>query len=432
MTDLRQAESEFRAQARTNRRAGEDLTHATATPFTAIERQPVEWLWPGRIPLGMLTMLVGDPGLGKSLLTIDLAARTTRAGAPALLLSAEDSPSATIRPRLEAAEADLELARNVTLRRDGVEEGFALPDDIGRLDRLVVELDARLVVVDPLMAHLPGEVNSWRDQSVRTALAPLYRMANERCCAVAIVLHLNKAKGADPLHRTGGSIGIPGAVRSALLLARDPDDPDGERGCRRVLAHIKSNVSPLATSLSYEVEPIVLPDDDRIETARLRLLGESDHSGHDLLGVEHDPERRSALDEAVEFLEAELAAEEQKARRVQSDARAAGITDRTLKRARQQLGVESERVGGAAEAGYWVWRLPKGANPKGAIPISDFGPLSANPHPRAENGPSESLRGPSGTDNPRAPECSCFRPGQRLSDGRCGRCFGAYPQERLS
>jgi AAA domain len=431
MTDLRQAEANFRALARSNGRAVEDIAHATAIPFAAIEREPVEWLWPGRIPLGMLTMLVGDPGLGKSLLTIDLAARTTRAGAAVLLLSAEDSPSATIRPRLEAAQADLELAHNAVLRRNDVEEGFALPDDIEALAGLVERLDARLVVIDPLMAHLPGEVNSWRDQSVRTALAPLYRMANERACAVVIVLHLNKAKGADPLHRTGGSIGIPGAVRSALLLARDPDDPEGERGCQRVLAHIKSNVSPLAASLSYEVDPIVLPDDERIETARLRLLGESDHSGHDLLGVEHDPEKRSALDEAVEFLEAELGDGEQKARRVQSDARAAGITDRTLKRARQQLDVESERVGGAAEAGHWVWRLPKGATPKGAIPISEFGPLSANLHSRAENVPPESLRGPSETDNARAPKCSCFRPGALLADGRCERCFGVYPEERL-
>jgi RecA-family ATPase len=135
------------------------------------------------------------------------------------------------------------------------------------------------VVIDPLMAHLPAEVNSWRDESVRTALAPLYRMAEERDCSVVIVLHMNKARGADPLHRVGGSIGIPGAVRSALLLARDPDDPDGERGNRRVLAHVKSNVSELAPSLSYEIEPVLLPGDDRIETARLRLLGESERSG---------------------------------------------------------------------------------------------------------------------------------------------------------
>jgi len=279
---------------------------AHCRPFSAIAREPVEWLWPSRIPLGMLTMLVGDPGLGKSLLTVELAASVSREGSAVLLLSAEDSPSVTIRPRLEAAQADLGRVHNATLRRDGVDEGFALPDDIDSLDALVDELGARLVVVDPLMAHLPAEVNSWRDQSVRTALAPLYRMATERGCAVLLVLHLNKAKGTDPLHRTGGSIGIPGAVRSALLLARDPDDPDGERGQQRVLAHIKSNVSPLAPSLSYEVEPIILPGDERIETARLQLLGESDHSGHDLLGVEHDPEKRSAVDEAVEFLEAEL------------------------------------------------------------------------------------------------------------------------------
>jgi hypothetical protein len=369
---------------------------AVTVPYTDIKREPVRWLWPERVPLGMPSMIVGDPGLGKSLLTCDLAAQLSREGAATLLLTAEDSPAATVRPRLEAAGADLALVHNATLRREGVDEGFAFPDDVDKLDERVCATGAKLVVIDPLMAHLPAQVNSWRDQSVRSALAPLYRMATERGCAVVIVLHLNKARGGDPLHRVGGSIGIPGAVRSALLLARDPDDPDGERGHRRVLAHIKCNVAPLATSLSYEIEPVLLPGDDRVATARLRELGESEHSGHDLLNAPTDPEHRSALDEAIEFIEAELGEGEREARQVQSEARAAGISDMTLKRARRQLGVESDRVGegGRRGGGHWVWRLPiKGVSVKGVSPISDLDPLNQNPHSNAENERSEALRG---------------------------------------
>jgi RecA/RadA recombinase len=378
---------------------------AFAPRFSTIERERVRWLCPGRVPLGMLAMIFGDPGLGKSLLTCEMAAGVSRAGASVLLLTAEDSPSATVRPRLEAARADLDRVHLVVLRRDGVEEGIALPDDVGELDGLVAGTGARLVVIDPLMAHLPSEVNSWRDQSVRRALAPLYRLARERGCAVVVIAHMNKTKGADPLHRVGGSIGIPGAVRSALLLARDPDDPDGERGRRRVLAHVKSNVSPLAASLSYEIDPILLPGEDQIETARLRLLGESDHSGHDLLDAPRG-EERSALDEAVDFLEAELAEGEQEARQVQSAARAAGISDMTLKRARRQLGVESGRVGegGRRGGGHWVWRLPlKGVSVKGVSPISELDPLNPNPHCSAENEASKALRGSSERYDPLYP-----------------------------
>jgi hypothetical protein len=391
-------------------RDGTEPEGGYSNPYAAIERERVEWLWPERIPLGMLTLLVGDPGLGKSMLTTELAANASWSGSAVLMLTAEDSPAATVRPRLEAAQADLERVHNATLRRDGVEEGFALPDDVAQLDRYVEATGARLVVIDPLMAHLPAEVNSWRDQSVRTALAPLYRLAEERRCAVVVVAHLNKAKGADPLHRVGGSIGIPGAVRSALLLARDPDDPDGERGHRRVLAHIKCNVAPLAPSLSYEIEPVLLPGDDRIETARLRLLGESEHSGHALLSASADPEQRSELDRAIEHLEAELADGPRDAREARAAVKAAaGVSDRTIDTAKKHLGVQSAKTG---FKGGWEWSLSKDATAKSANPISDPCVLRANPHPRAESAAHEPRRTHAeGDSSPVAfLACACSRP----------------------
>src|SRR4051812_25513934 len=94
-----------------------------------VKPERVSWLWPGRVPLGMLTLLVGDPGLGKSLLTIDMAAKASRAEADVLLLSAEDHAGATIRPRAEAAGAYLERIHLVGVRREGVDDGVALPND---------------------------------------------------------------------------------------------------------------------------------------------------------------------------------------------------------------------------------------------------------------------------------------------------------------
>jgi KaiC/GvpD/RAD55 family RecA-like ATPase len=333
---------------------------AQAVSFASVQRESVSWLWPGRIPLGMLTLLMGDPGLGKSLLTTMLAANVSRAGADVLLLSAEDHKGATIRPRLDAAGADLHRVHHVEVRRDGVEEGLALPDDGAELARLVEETKARLVVVDPLMAHLPESVNSWSDQSVRRALAPLYHLAATHRCAVVIVAHLNKARGGNALHRTGGSIGIPAAVRSALLLARDPEDPDPERGSQRVLAHVKSNISTQAQSLNCEIHAVDLGDGS--EAPALRMLGESAVSAEDLLGAPTE-EARTERDEAVEFLQEELSLGARPAKEIDKARRDAGISERTLRRARESLGIKPQKNG---LNGAWTWELPQDAQGVGA------------------------------------------------------------------
>lgn len=187
---------------------------------------------------------------------------------------------------------------------DGNPDGLRLPDDVPELEALVEEIGARLLVVDPLVAHLPAEVNSWRDQSVRLALAPLRGVAERRRCAVLVIAHLNKSSSSDPLRRAGGSLGLPGAARSALLLARDPDEPEN----RRVFAHWKSNLSELAPSLLLELQPVVLPalnGHPDVKTVRLVQVGESEHDGEALL-ADHGDSERLALDEAVAFLRDEL------------------------------------------------------------------------------------------------------------------------------
>jgi RecA-family ATPase len=194
------------------------------------------------------------PGLGKSVRTLDLAARLTRGLAmpweerqpgeerePAgvVLLTAEDGLTDTVRPRLDAAGAD--VARVLAL--DGIpEEGGArlsvLPQDAIFIRHAVERMKARLVVMDPITAHLGGNTNTHRDQDVRRALYPLAVLAERTGAAVVAVRHLNKAAGTNPLYRGGGSIGIIGAGRSGLLLAKDPDNPD-----RRVLASTKCNLA---------------------------------------------------------------------------------------------------------------------------------------------------------------------------------------------
>jgi AAA domain len=333
---------------------------AIAVTASQIRRERVQWLWPGRIPLGAVTLVAGDPGLGKSLLTCSLAARLSRGellGGPgaSLLVTAEDSLAATLRPRLDAAAANLEAVRFVQMWRDGCEDGIRLPQDVAELDRLAAEHDARLVVIDPLMAHLPMEVNSFRDQSVRLALAPLAAMAEARRCAVVVVVHLNKATSSDPLGRIGGSIGIPAAARSVLLLARNPED--GDQSSRRVLAHVKCNVAELADSVECEVETILLPaqgNDPEVKTARLVEVGASSLSPRDLLTAGGDNET-SKVEEAMDFLADALADAPRPSEEIKAAARSEGIAPKTLRTARERLGVIDTRHGFPSKT---QWVLP--------------------------------------------------------------------------
>jgi hypothetical protein len=334
---------------------------AVAVPASRIRRERVEWLEPGRVPLRMVTVLAGVGGLGKSQLACLWASRNPGV---TLIATAEDSPSTTVRPRLEAVEADLGRVQFVSIQcDDGIEDGLTIPDDMDELERLVAEVEARLVIVDPLVAHLPMHIDSHKDQSVRRALAPLYRLAESRACAVVGLLHLNKSQGLAPLMRLSGSGAFGNAARSVLLFDRDPGDPDGDEGVQRVLAHIKCNVAPQAPSLAYKVEPILLPatdDDPEVETSRLELLGESSYNGRTLLTMASD-EERSALADAEEFLRAELGdgTPEQGKRVLVEDlfkvARRVGIADRTLQRARRNIGARTEKAGFTRG---WEWWLP--------------------------------------------------------------------------
>jgi AAA domain len=328
-----------------------------ATRASQIQRKRVEWLEPGRVPIGLVTVVAGVGGLGKSQWTCLLAARLSRGdlGEPGatLIATAEDSPDTTVVPRLEACEADLDLIEFITVKtRDDDEDGISIPDDLAELEHLVRAFGVRLLVVDPLVAHLPMQIDSHRDQSVRRAIAPLYRLATTTGCAIVAILHLNKAQGLAPLARLGGSVAFGNAARSVLLLDRDPDDPDG----RRVLAHIKCNVAPLAPSLLYEVTPIVLPAKGAapmVETSRLELVGESEHDGQALLGGDED---RMALDDAKEFLSGHLAdGTRHRVTDIYKAGAQLGITERTLQRARTKIGARKEKSGFTRG---WEWWLP--------------------------------------------------------------------------
>jgi hypothetical protein len=285
--------------------------------LSEVEPERVEWLWPRRIPRGKITVLDGDPDNGKSVLTTDVAARVTAGldlpdGTPteaagAVIVSAEDGASDTIRPRFDAAGGDPTRACLL-----GNEDPFAIPDDIHRLERAVKQVGAALVVVDPIMAFFSDDVNSNRDQDVRRALTPLKQMAQRTGAAVVLVRHLNKSPGGNPLYRGGGSIGIIGAARSGMVVGRHPDDEE-----LRVLAAQKNNLSLPPESLAYRIETA------ENGAARIVYEGVSEATAGQLLRAPADDEEKSALTEAKEFLLSELKGRRMSMKAVEHNAREA-------------------------------------------------------------------------------------------------------------
>ncbi len=325
--------------------------------------EKVSWLWNGYVPLGKITLLDGDPGLGKSLFTLDMTARISTGqampdGSPSIqggivLMSLEDGLADTIAPRLEIAGAD--KSKIVALQGVKGSDGkyrFPTVEDTEAIKKACKKIDAKLVVIDPLMGYM-GKANSWRDQDVRTALSPLAKMAEDIGVAVIIVRHLNKTSSSNSVYRGGGSIGIIGAARSALLIAKDPEDEN-----RRILAGIKSNLAPLPPSLSYTIENI-----DGVP--KIAWGGVTNHTADALLAIPSSLEDRSALEDATDFLRDILTDGEVEAKEVLREAKAAGIAERTLHRAKKVLGVIIRKEG---YQGKWTWTLkgcqesPKAAN----------------------------------------------------------------------
>lgn len=343
---------------------------AVLVSLASVEARPIAWLWPGRIPLGKLTVLDGDPGLGKSSVTLDLAARVTTgrpmpdgsycgASGAVLLLTYEDDLADTVRPRFDAAGGDAECVFGFTISTPDGERMPELPRDLDALESAIRQRGAVLVVVDPLMAALAGEVNAHRDQDVRRALSPLSKVAERTGAAVLVVRHLNKggAAGSNPLYRGGGSIGIIGAARSGLLVARDPRDVE-----RRVLAVTKANLAAPAPALVF-----------RTLTSGFGLaiewLGIAECSTDELLAPAGDRGERTAIGEARAFLLGALRNGPQPSKTVTCEAKEAGICDRTLDRARRALSIASRKQG-FGKGAPWVWELPDGAHSRHAVSYS--------------------------------------------------------------
>jgi hypothetical protein len=328
------------------------------------EVQPtvLDWLWPQYLARGKLVVLDGDPEMGKSLITLDLIARLSRGGpmpdgspvarpGASILLSAEDDAGDTIRPRAEAAGAD--LSRLVLPDFGGRVPRF--PDDLPALEELIIERAAELVVIDPLMAYLSPGVSANLDQCVRRALTPLAALANWTGCTILLIRHLTKAAWSRAILRGMGSMGIVAAVRTGLFVAAHPTDPAG-----RVLSVAKHNLGRRPPALGYRVVELASGQPTVEWTGAVDLTA-------DALCQREPAVALRVRDRATDWLKRELANGPRKSADLYAAAAAAGIPERTLERAKKELRAGSHRTYDPRERrGEWYWFDPDAVWPADA------------------------------------------------------------------
>jgi putative DNA primase/helicase len=322
-----------------------------------VQAQTVRWLWPGRFALGKLSLIAGDPGLGKSMLSLTMAAHVSRGllwpdrtecpAGSALLICGEDDIADTIRPRLEAAGADLARVIVVTLARDkGKRRGFDLERDTAELlAKASAKTDCRLIVIDPISAYL-GKTDSHNNSEVRGLLSVFAEGVARIGAAAVMVSHLNKGteKG-NALYRASGSLAFVAAARSSYVVAKDHDDPK-----RRLFLPTKQNLAPDGDGLAYRV-----------------VVGEN---GAPCLAFEPDPVTITAnealaaapagpqpRESAADWLRERLADGPVAVREILDESAENGIAEKTLRRAKSQLKVENFKASGTLDGG-WFWRMP--------------------------------------------------------------------------
>ena len=315
-----------------------------------VEPETVDWLWPPYIPLGKLTLLEGDPGVGKSWVSLAIATAVSHGkGLPGtesiessrvIIASAEDGPGDTIRPRLDAMGADVWSIQVI--------KGGAL--DFGNggltiLEGFIQQVKPALVIVDPLVAYIGAGVDIYRANETRAVMAQLADMAERHHVAILAIRHLTKGGTLKPIYRGLGSIDLAAACRSVLMAGCDPDNPQ-----KRGIVQIKSNLAPTGKAIGYE-----LRDGDFYWT------GESDLTAARILAIEDTGEGKTAIDEAIEFLRDELSEGPVEAKQIFSDAKSLSIYERTLNRAKAKLGIISKREGESGKRGIArvKWQLPE-------------------------------------------------------------------------
>lgn len=327
------------------------------------EPLPIDWLVDQSIPLGAMVVIAGEPGLGKSQIAIRLAAAvTTGNGLPdgqpysdlgsVIILANEDDAERTIRPRLEAAGADLDKVHIVegVAREGGETDLFQLDKDIAELRIKTALLDnVRMIIIDPPGAYLGSQVDSYKDADVRRVLAPLATLAQDTSALVLLVVHLNKRSDGSPQQRIGGSTAWTAAPRAAFMALVHPSTK------KRYFVPVKNNLGNDKTGFEYQIlERILHYKNTSIRTSYVDWVARSALTASELLNPPKSA-RSSVVDDAKNFLEEELGKGPMSVKELKISAKAAGLSWASVQRAKKELVIESKKL-----ADQWQWVLVLG------------------------------------------------------------------------
>lgn len=379
----------------------------TFLPASLVAAERVDWLVDCWIPRRSLTLLAGREGLGKSTIAVDLAAQATRGelGNPApmrvLYLSTEDSRSMTVRPRLEAAGADLDMVGFLDVSHDGYTGALSLPHDFDQLADLINAEGIGLVILDAAKSAMSSVINDHRDDDVRRFLEPMSRIADELDCVFLAVVHFGKRTGTDTGSLILGSIAWSQVARSVLSVARD--DEDGTL----VVTNTKGNLAPRTLSREARItsEPVSLDDGSTTPVGRIVWGEETTRDARDFLSPrDDDGDDRSEVESIVlDYLESKGGSAP--AGEVLKATRAAGLSDNAVKKARRKIGVKTQKAGGTGVG--WVWSIDtpkvpedsKDARAREREPLTPLDNLDsqATPLPNAHEA---APTGPTGDDLP--------------------------------
>ena len=309
-----------------------------------VELTPVEWLWKPYLPFGKLSVLQGNPGEGKTYFAMHLAAACTNGKLlpnmermepfNVIYQTAEDGLGDTVKPRLIEAGADLDRVLVI----DDSEVQLTLSDE--RIEKAIVENNARLVIIDPIQAYLGADVDMNRANEVRPIFMRLGQVAQRTGCAILLIGHLNKAAGMQSLQRGLGSIDIAAAVRSVMFIGKLKHDPT-----MRILTHEKSSLAPPGVSLTFSLG----------DEGGFRWVGEYDITADEMLsGIE--PQRETKTQQAKDLICALLAGGKQVlSEDIDKAALERGIPGRTVRDAKRELGdaLKSKIVEGRKKV-FWM------------------------------------------------------------------------------
>lgn len=326
----------------------------------SIELEPVCWLWRDYLPAGMLTIVGGAPGCGKTTIAMSLAAVVTRGGTwpdgsrcieagDVVIWSGEDPP-AVLAARLHAAGANMKRVYFVDGKHEG--KSFDPARDMDQLSEKLAQLEApRLLVIDPIVSAVAGD--SHESAAVRRALQPVVDLGQRLGCAVLGVTHFSKGTaGRDPIERVTGSIAFAALARLVLVAAKVQSSPREDGESRRVLVRAKSNIGPDDGGFAYALERVEVGPD--VGGQRVQWLEGLDGSARELLAEAEDHDAADGAAEADKFLRDLLANGPMSANDAITDGDGAGYSKRTMQRAAKRIGVKRHKDG---MQGGWVWAL---------------------------------------------------------------------------